>query len=114
MYNNQCIGTCPAKKYNDTNVCQDCPTQCTSCVNNVNCTGCIANYSLYNNFCISKCPDTHAVLVDGVCTKCSSTFCHKCYDNDVCYICVSDYSLLKGNCLSTCPAGFKTNGTHCN
>ncbi len=77
------------------------------------CTGCISSYLLYNNFCITKCPDTHAVITDGACTKCSSMNCHKCYDNDFCYTCVSDYSLLNGACLSVCPSGYETNGTHC-
>jgi len=99
--------------YNDTSVCQECPTECSTCTSKVVCTNCTSSYVLYSNFCITKCPDTHAVIVSGVCTKCSSTNCHKCYDNDLCYNCISDYSLLNGACLSACPAGYATNGTHC-
>ncbi len=99
--------------YNNTNICLSCPTECSSCSSTVVCTGCTSPYLLYNSFCITTCPETHAVVISGACTKCSDINCHKCFDNDVCYNCVSDYSLLNGACLSVCPTGYKTNGTDC-
>ncbi len=99
--------------YNSSNVCLSCPSVCTSCISSINCTSCQSDLLLYNSYCIQSCPDTYAVIINGICTKCSDTYCHKCYDNDVCFNCVADYSLLNGACLSRCPFGYVTNGTHC-
>lgn len=113
LFGNICIDPCPDKMFNLSNTCTDCPATCDSCVSLSNCTSCISNYSLYDSNCISQCPPSYAVLVNGVCTKCTDTFCNKCYDSDICYNCISGYSLLNGACLGTCPTGYETNGTHC-
>lgn len=87
LFNNQCLNQCPEKYYVQSNQCQLCPTNCSSCLSLVNCTACAQDFVLYTGFCITQCPGTHSVVINSVCTKCSTTNCHKCSSADFCTEC---------------------------
>jgi hypothetical protein len=107
------VSVCPDKSFDQSGLCVDCPTACSACTSLTSCNSCLNSYLLYNGFCITTCPDTHAVVVSQVCTACSGSNCHQCTSSDVCTMCNNQFSLLNGACLGSCPSGYKTNGTHC-
>jgi hypothetical protein len=100
--------------YASVGACKNCPTSCSSCNSSTFCLTCVNTSVLYNNFCISKCPTTSPVLINGVCTACSTQNCYSCSAADVCLICKSGFYYLKGDCVSPCPSGYISNGTNCN
>jgi hypothetical protein len=113
LYNYGCPVVCPSQYFNQSGICQQCPSQCLSCSSLSSCNTCNNGFYLYNSFCVATCPATFAIIVGQTCTQCSGSNCHECTAADVCTMCDNKYSLLNGACLNTCPAGYNSNGTHC-
>lgn len=58
-----------------------CDPPCQTCVGTAtNCTSCVMGKNMYLNTCIDVCPNTHAIVINSVCTQCSSIIadCQTC------------------------------------
>lgn len=84
-----------------------------TCTSATNCSVCNASFYFFSNSCVLDCPNTHAVVVDRVCTKCSVPSCQECTNGDYCTICASPMLVYQGGCYSTCETNYGSNGTHC-
>ena len=53
MYQDTCLDTCPNKYYAEivSNVCLDCPAQCSLCTSPTVCQDCITDFTLANEWC---------------------------------------------------------------
>ena len=129
-----CVNDCPNAKYKDNNnVCQDCPSNCDSCISTQNsqnsnsftikCTKCSNNYYQLNwtdPFICDTCSPSSQNSQSSV-TYYSNTFnnvnycgkcpiaCKACTEVDNCATCVNNYYLFymngKGSCVGICPNG---------
>lgn len=95
----ECLTKCPAGKYPDgSNVCQDCPGECTLCEASNQCTQCKkytqvtpAKYYYFVNFmCVETCPDRFykdsTDVNDLFCRSCPSG-CNQCNNENLCTVC---------------------------
>jgi hypothetical protein len=53
---NACVTRCPAKMFNSSNICANCPTQCATCTSLATCTTCEPSYYLFSGQCLTACP----------------------------------------------------------
>lgn len=86
----------------------ECPSGCARCSDADTCTGCVAPLLLFNNECVTSCPDT-AYPENGVCIDCSTMqvsggTCNKCSDATTCTECEHWGRLYQGDCYNPCPA----------
>ena len=113
ILNSTCLSACPAAMFIQGSTCIDCSTNCSVCTSATTCTTCSGLSVLYLGACITTCPSTSAVLLNGVCTACSTQNCYSCSAADVCEVCSSGTVYLNTACLAACPSNYTSNGTHC-
>lgn len=107
---NSCTATCPDYYFiqSSTLTCQKCINLCLTCTSTNNCQKCVTPYFLYNNQCVTSCPEqTYSVMNTGgyQCKNCGYN-CSVCTDNTTCSTCISESFLLNGVCYQACPSGY--------
>jgi len=109
---NDCVPTCPISlKYPDNNtfVCESCHETCATCTDkgSNNCTSCSAPLFLYDNTCISICPDTfYGDPTTRTCETCTNPYCQKCPNGiNKCEQCIPNqgHYLHMSDCITDCP-----------
>jgi hypothetical protein len=115
LYNNTCLGTCPATFYANNFVCVPCVAPCLACSTLNFCLSCVSSY-LFNGTCYnaSACPPkTFANLTAFTCDACivNCSTCELVASN--CTSCASPYFNYNGSCVNTCPSGLFQNVTVC-
>jgi len=88
---------CQSSEYLDNGKCEDCPTECDTCVDANKCTGCKSSSQYVDN---------------GKCEDCP-TECDTCIDANKCTRCKGSNIMLSGKCVESCPDGFVAIGAHC-
>jgi len=133
--------TCPYGLFtniNETNtsmICNsNCSSICESCYGSANnCTSCAYELIMFNNTCVSQCPQGYyyglSNATSGVykktclncntdCSSCNLTCqlyncqlpnCQNCTMSNTCQTCIADYYLYNGSCMSDCPNGYTMN-----
>lgn len=89
-----------------------CKKECKVCSNFETCLSCEKNYFLYENKCLSECPDGF-FNKNGKCEKCEQEDCLECMEErpDKCLKCNEVTLLSENKCIKVCPNGtFKKNG----
>lgn len=115
LYNNTCLGTCPATFYASNFVCVFCVAPCLTCSSLNFCLSCVSSY-LFNGTCYnaSGCPTgTFANLTAFTCDACivNCSTCALIASN--CTSCASPYFNYNGTCVNACPIGLFQNLTVC-
>ena len=105
LYNNKCINDCPIGTFysNSLKTCLKCSDNCLSCLDENNCFVCKSNYILFDNQCLSNCPNNF-VEVDSSCKKCGDN-CLTCQTSNLqkCLSCKDGLYLYNNTCVSKCP-----------
>lgn len=100
---NECVLQCPVGLYADPiqSVCIGCTLPCSGCTGiTTNCTIC-ATGSLYNNSCVSLCPDAYFSF-NAVCLQCA-VGCISCTSLARCVECNATLYSLDNTCVAICP-----------
>ncbi|EAR86304.2 transmembrane protein, putative (macronuclear) [Tetrahymena thermophila SB210] len=115
VYNGGCVNApCPNGTYQiDSNrSCNSCPKGCLACTSLSKCTVCdnSSGYTvLYNNQCLTQCPQDKPFQTSSGCEACDSS-CLTCKNSvDYCTSCSGSLYLYSGKCISSCPNGFVKN-----
>ncbi|KAL4512432.1 hypothetical protein ABPG72_005434 [Tetrahymena utriculariae] len=115
VYNGSCVNApCPNGTYQiDANrSCNSCPKGCLACTSLSKCTVCdnAQGYTvLYNNQCLTQCPQDKPFQTSSGCEACDSS-CLTCKNSiDYCTSCSGSLYLYSGKCVSSCPNGFVKN-----
>ena len=104
----KCVSECESGQYKDDDGnCQQCSTNCLECSESPDkCISCDPNSEynvLYENQCLSTCPD--GTFHNGItCQECSSN-CSTCSSPEKCLSCPDEYNLYDDVCYPTCPSG---------
>lgn len=95
------------------NKCVECKGNCLECSKKVdNCLSCEDGYYLYENKCISFCPDSQ-ISINNECIDCQSP-CQSCSKTiNHCTTCIDGYYLYNTQCLTNCPIGTYESGKGC-
>lgn len=96
-YNGECIQTCPAGKYNNSQLCLDCPMFCGTCYlssDQINCPSCVANAYYYGYTCVGTCPN-NTYLKEPFCLSSSCSQLPNCStcSNLRCLQCATNFTL---------------------
>ena len=119
FYKRKCYPKCLTRTYlmmsiNNHFICEDCGSNCLECIDKNYCKRCVQSTYLYNDECVSKCPEMHTSL-NGKCVKCNINFCLKCdLSLKICRKCKEGYLLNKGKCYENCPQGTFIESNNCN
>lgn len=106
-----CSLNCPKKGFYEglsSSLCEDCPSECESCINPLQCSKCIYGLFLHNGRCVSRCPEGFYAdnrTTAGVCLPCNRK-CESCAGTATsCTQCSSSLILYNQQCLLHCPSG---------
>lgn len=113
LYGNLCIDQCPNAYYSEVGICKNCPTGCFTCISPGVCTACLSGYYSYQSLCFNPCPSPNVVVINGVCTGCTTASCATCTPADLCIGCMSPKLLFNATCLDVCPTSYISNSTNC-
>ena len=101
---------------NNTNLCKNKTNEyCSSCDKENKCIQCKANFVLFNNSCVNKCPegyvkDQHeAECIRKTCTD--NPNCNECDSKGKCIKCNRGYFLYDSKCIDKCPKGYRADRT---
>ncbi|EAR85857.2 transmembrane protein, putative (macronuclear) [Tetrahymena thermophila SB210] len=104
----QC-NSCKSGFYLANNFCKPCDSSCETCSGPLpyQCQTCDEkkNLFLFQNSCISQCPDGYYQSGNKLCQSCSSKGCAKCSQINQCSLCKSSSDFLKNDkeCTQICP-----------
>ncbi|KAL4482057.1 hypothetical protein ABPG73_000581 [Tetrahymena malaccensis] len=109
LVNQQCQTQCNSNQHADNvqQICIDCPSFCNKCdLDPTKCQICASNYVLFNETCLTSCPDTYYKDSNSICQPCLQN-CSQCDSSQICNVCKVGYSLYQSNqCLANCPDKF--------
>ncbi|EAR98211.2 surface protein with EGF domain and furin-like repeat protein, putative (macronuclear) [Tetrahymena thermophila SB210] len=109
LVDNQCKTQCNSDQYADNNqqICISCPNFCNKCnIDPTKCQQCVSNYVLYQDTCLSSCPDGNYKDQNNICQTCLQN-CSQCDSNVTCKKCKNNFYLYQNNqCMATCPDGY--------
>jgi hypothetical protein len=92
--NLQACAICNAGYYVNSPSCVACPSQCTTCISDTICTGCVSGYTLPNS------------VTQGSCIACTSPCLTCATSSDYCTSCVDGYTKKNWKCQNNINVGF--------
>jgi proprotein convertase subtilisin/kexin type 5 len=100
-----CVSICPNGTYpnNAMQSCSSCPYGCSQCLNSMNCTACISNYTLTS---------TNQCKSNSICSVANCQFCSATALN-TCSQCLPSYYIYNSSCFSACPASTYAQNGQC-
>ncbi|KAL4495502.1 hypothetical protein ABPG72_020243 [Tetrahymena utriculariae] len=108
LVDQQCKNSCNSNQYADDTqqICVNCPNFCVKCnLDPTKCQQCIQDYFLYQNKCLTQCPDGSYKDSNNICQPCSQN-CFQCDSNATCKKCRDGFYLYEQKqCLASCPDG---------
>ena len=109
LYEKICIEDCPEGTFMNIakKECTACDNTCKSCRNINSCDSCFPGFSLFENKCISECPDKY-VKYESTCIPCGKELCDTCTvrpSGIECLQCEKPSLLYNNECVSGCPKG---------
>lgn len=112
--NGQCVFECDDGQFvNDKSQCKNCETHCDQCNDSLTCTKCDTGFYLYNNDCVSPCPN--GTYENGsVCSPCDQDLnCKTCEVENQCITCPAGTWLnSEKKCVKDCAANeYKTDSS---
>lgn len=105
MNENQCVNTCPAGYFRQSNqTCQQCKAGCLTCDNVLTCLTCQNNSLSLNGSCVTSCGDGYYTF-RGLCVACDRS-CKNCANIPTqCTSCAQGYIQSGAYCLASCASG---------
>ena len=110
-----CLENCPPGFYKDSSSCKSCNKRCSTCISETECSACNKNYYLFNEACMSKCPENYVADESRICLNCEELIngCTECINKTTCSSCKSSFFKKNGNCFKICEEGTASTKTDC-
>ncbi|KAL4449624.1 hypothetical protein ABPG74_007447 [Tetrahymena malaccensis] len=109
LVNQQCQTQCNSNQYADDSqqICVPCPNFCDKCsLDPKKCQQCASNFVLYQDTCMSSCPDGSYKDSNNICQSCQQN-CSQCDSSIICKQCKDGFYLYQNQqCLANCPDGY--------
>ena len=99
-----CLENCPLGFYKDSSSCKSCSKRCSTCTSETECSACNKHYFLFNETCMSNCPENYIADENQICLNCKKLIngCTACTNKRTCSSCKSGFFKKNGNCFKIC------------
>lgn len=100
----ECVTSCGGNFYNLSNTCESCQSPCYGCTGSATfCTSCVnSTYKLFNNSCLTGCPNGYYADSSNVCQSCSGNCLTCSVTASNCTSCTNSYlSTVTSSCVAS-------------